>query len=110
MKKLIAVLLSLMLFVSPFAFGEEEDLEAKYSKLANETLRTLCRVGSEELNKWGSGNYVKRDSPAWNILIRYDSGWFGKLGRTELNDAGSGNILNFTDFFFQENTPAYHGK
>ncbi len=46
MKKLIAVLLSLMLFISPFAFGEEEDLEAKYSKLANETLRTLCRVGS----------------------------------------------------------------
>lgn len=101
MKKLIALLLSLVLLTGTLSFGEEEDLEAKYSKLANETLRTLCRVGTEELNKWGSGNYVKRDSPAWNILIRYDSGWFGKLGRTELNDAGSGNFVRGGDSSFE---------
>ena len=92
MKKLIAALLALMLLAGMFAAGEE-DLQSKYSALVSETLRTLCRVGTEELNKWGSGNYVIRDSAAWNTLIRYDSGWFGKLSRSEFKDFVSDNYV-----------------
>ena len=101
MKKLFAVLLALMLLAGSVVTGEEEDLQSKYSTLTCETLRTLCRVGTEELNKWGSGNYVKRDSPAWDTLIRYDSGWFGKLWRTELNDYGCGNFVRGGDNSFE---------
>ena len=36
-----------------------------------------------------------------DMLIRYDSGWFGKLGRTELNDAGSGNFVRGGDSSFE---------
>ena len=106
MKRRMALLLLLCLCVySAVGKGsadQEKELKQKYeSKFAFLAVQTLCRVGSDELNKWGTDRIVKRPSEAWDTVTKFDGGWFSAVRSSVYLDWRSENWVKTSDKAFE---------
>ena len=96
MKRLLTLLLCLCLLTGA-GLAEEEDLKAKYENTAYLAAETLCRVGCDDLNKWGADRVVKRSSPAWDIITRFDGGWFSSVRSSTYLDRRTENWVRTSE-------------
>ena len=107
MKRIFACLLCLCLSLT-LAPAEEnvtdevEELRAKYEeKVVYTAVQTLCRVGTDELNKWATDRAVKHPSQAWDDITKFDGGWFSAVSHSEYLDWRSENWVKTSDTTFE---------
>ena len=103
MKKNLALILCLCL-LSGFALSEQSDkeLQSKYAEsVAYPAVQTLCRVGSDDLNKWGTERAVKHSSTAYDIITKFDSGWFSSIRSSVFLNWRSENWVKTSDTTFE---------
>ncbi len=106
MKKLLCAALCLCLVFAivsaPAEPDEAQSLKQKYEKdVAYNAVQTLCRVGCDDLNRWGTDRVVKRSSPAWEIITRFDGGWFSTVRSSSYLDWRSENWKKTGDKTFE---------
>ena len=101
MKRLIAMLICALACIACLVANAEDGADAlreQYeSKLAIPAVQTLCRVGSDDLNKWGTDRVVKRPSEAWDIITKFDGGRFSSVRSSEYLDWHSENWVKTSD-------------
>lgn len=104
MKKLFALLFCLLMV---FSIAEENPddaamLKEKYEEsVAFNALKTLCRIGTDDLSVWACDRVVKRPSEAWNCITKYDAGWFSTIRSSEYLDFSSENWTRTSDTTFE---------
>ena len=92
MKRVLALFFCLCLMCLPTPAEETESLEALYAdKVVYPAVQALCRVGTDDLNKWGTDRVVKHSSAAYEIITRYDAGWFSSVRSSTYLDWRSEN-------------------
>ena len=107
MRKLLTMLLCLCVSIGFGTLSENTNdeglaLRDKYEeRIAFQAVQTLCRVGSDELNKWGTDRAIKRPSEAWDIVTKFDSGWFSSVCSSTYIDWRSENWLKTSDKSFE---------
>ena len=106
MKRFISLILCIGIFLGiglpAQAKDNAKELQSKYEeKLAFLAVKTLCRVGSDDLNKWGTDRVVKRPSEAWDIIVKFDGGWFSAVRSSEYIDWRSENWKKTSDKTFE---------
>lgn len=79
MKQMFSILLALALFLLPLRTNADEDpaqaLKEKHEPLVFAAMTQLTRYGCDDANLYRP-EYFLRSSNAWNMLERFDSGWF----------------------------------
>ena len=74
---MLALLILLLAVCRAESTDEGETLREKYEEsVAFKTVETICRVGTDQISRWQTNKQVKPDSPAWNIITRFDAGFF----------------------------------
>ncbi len=81
MKRGLICALALIALLTAFCCAESTDegeaLKAKYEEsVVFKTVETICRVGTDQISRWQTNKQVKPDSPAWNLITRFDAGFF----------------------------------
>ena len=90
MKQLIAVLLALVLLtgcaLSEQADAQESDLKALYGEQVDSAMRLFTYYATNERNRDWAARVVAKDTPAWNVVLNYDYGWWNAPKKNDLTE------------------------
>lgn len=103
-KKIFCLLLCLLFCVCTAESAQEDPAafrEAHEDSVAFNAVRTLCRIGTDDLSVWACDRVVKRPSAAWDLITKFDSGWFSTIRSFEYRDFRSENWIITSDTTFE---------
>ena len=104
--KRISLLISLLLIVltafgSVYALSENAEtsdtvdkgtlLKEKHEKFVLDAIQLIARYGMDDISVYQTDKAVERSSTAWNILSKFDKGWFTKTKSRTFSNLSADN-------------------
>lgn len=106
MKKFISLLLALVLLagcgcLSEEADTQETDLKALYEEQVTYAMRLFTYYSTNERNRDWAARVVAKDSPAWNVILNYDYGWWNAPKKNDLTEEVTENYVQTGENTFE---------
>ena len=105
MKKLISLLLALILLIScglsEEAEPREEDLKTLYEEQVTYAMRLFTYYSTNERNRDWAARVVAKDTPAWNVVLNYDYGWWNAPKKNDLTEVVTENYVRTGENTFE---------